>query len=56
MKITIEPTEEHAIPCPTVNLTVPDDDLSVIEVLELIKCALLAWGFHPDTVKDAFDP
>lgn len=59
MKITLEPTEntrtENGMilyPHATVSISHPDDDANIEETMELIKQALLAWGFSPKTVED----
>lgn len=60
MKITIEPTTDQsnwpAKHC-CISVTHPSDDLCMFEVIEdLIRPALLAWGFHPKTVAEHLDP
>ncbi len=49
MKITIEPTEQllpGIEPHRTVTLSLPDDDMSLKELLDnILKPALKAWGF-----------
>lgn len=59
MKITIEPTDNaillsSAAQNSKVELTHPSDDLDFEETMGLIKRACIAWGFHPDTVKEYF--
>ena len=57
MKITIEPTEKHepGVNYPTVTMQLPGDDFMVDELLdELIKPALVAWGYSPELVEEAF--
>jgi hypothetical protein len=55
MKITIEPTGDEP-GYPTVSVSRPDDTLTIDSVIEdLVRPALIAWGFHPDTVRGAFE-
>mgnify|MGYP001605013571 CR=1 FL=1 len=52
MKITLEPTDntdQHHV-----TLTLPGDDNDIDKVAELFEFVLLAWGFHPDNVKQVF--
>lgn len=55
MKITIEPTgnpENY----PTVSVSVDGNGMNIDRVIaELIRPALLAWGYQPDTVREAFE-
>jgi len=37
-----------------VELSVPADDISFDEVVELFRNAALAWGYHQKTVSDYF--
>lgn len=59
MKITIEPSEEqgkypvdqrHA----AVSLEIEGDDLTIDEVGELMRGALVAWGYSPFSVSALF--
>jgi hypothetical protein len=56
MKITISPTEnqnkEDDFKYTTVEISLPYDDVSITEALEMVRGALLAWGFHPDSVNE----
>ncbi len=53
MKITIEGTDEQK--GKSVSVEVPDDHLAMPSVVEdLLTPVLLAWGFHPQTVKETF--
>ena len=54
MRITIEPTEAYNgnFPQQTVTISVPNDNMHVGEAVELMKNALIAWGYHPDSVAD----
>ena len=56
MKITISPTEnqnkEDYFKYTTVEISLPYDDVSITEALEMVRGALLAWGFHPDSVNE----
>jgi hypothetical protein len=59
MKITIEPTEQNVnVPanqlCPKVEITLPADDVTINEIVDLLRGALIAYGFEPATVKEAF--
>ena len=51
MKITLEPTKDQSKNEPTMNypivtIEIPDDDLGIDDVLEmLINPALIAWGY-----------
>jgi len=59
MKITIQPTGRYnpnGINNCTVTVELPDDDLNITDVInELIKPALVAWGFNSMTVNDALN-
>lgn len=58
MKITIEGTLQDK--GKIVSIEVPDDDLSLFDgikttvVVDLIKPALLAWGYNKTTVEEFF--
>lgn len=58
MTISIKPTTpripEDVVHQPSVMITVTDDDLNIHEVLELVRAALLAWGFMADIIDDGF--
>ena len=60
MRITIQPTELDIItnyPHPTVSVEIPGDDLSMDQMIsDLIIPALLASGFHIDTIKKYIQP
>ena len=43
--------EQHAV-----SITHPSDHLTFEQVVELVKAALVAWGFAPSLVEDYFDP
>ena len=49
MKVTIEPTIQPAA-YTTVILSEPSDDLNAEAALEMVKRALVAWGFHWDLI------
>jgi hypothetical protein len=52
MKLTLQPTEEFPSDFVTVEISKYDDHMNLPVILdELIKPALVAWGFHPDTVE-----
>ena len=54
MRFTIEPTEAGNANHRTVSVAKPSDDLDVHALMELVRAALLAYGFHPDSIKEAF--
>jgi len=57
MKITLEPTHnqlKETYPYPKVTIDSPRDDLDIEEAMSLVEKALVAWGFHPDTVQDYY--
>lgn len=57
MKVTIEPTQDQTgetHPFPKVAIDSPHDDLDIEEAMSLVERALVAWGFHPDTVQDYY--
>jgi hypothetical protein len=58
MKIKLQPTEGHVIdlhPHRSISSELPADDLDMEQVIEdLIRPALIAWGFHPATVDKYF--
>ena len=60
MKITIQPTELDIItnyPHPTVSVEITGDELSMDQMIsDLIIPALLASGFHIDTIKKYIQP
>lgn len=52
MKITLEPTEsktQHSVVIETQH-----DGHDIDEIRELLRGALIAWGFHPETVNELF--
>jgi hypothetical protein len=57
MRLTLEPTERSPFgqSHPTITIEVPGDDRNMEEMVDdLIRPALLAFGFHPDTVYKSF--
>lgn len=50
MKITIEPTD-RVDDFITVSVASASDDIDIHEVAELLRVALLAWGFADETVR-----
>ncbi len=57
MKITIEPTQpHHTTPYTKVELSKPMDDVPFDEALELVRLALIAWGYPPGLVDEAIPP
>jgi hypothetical protein len=58
MRITIEPTQpvEGGIAHTTVAVSQPDDDLNIGEVVDLLRAALIAWGFSEKSVDDEIGP
>ena len=51
MKVTIEGTEQHlSFPSPTVTITTATDDVSVEDALDIVKRALIAYGFQPENI------
>ena len=57
MKITIEPTQDQsglstaATHC-RVTVEHPHDDLNIVEAADLVRAALIAWGFSERTVDE----
>jgi len=49
MKITIEPTK-YVEDFVTVSVSEPTDDGSVEDVVELLRAALLAWGYAESSI------
>ena len=51
MKITLKPTEypskQHSVTIETAY-----DGHNISEVVQLLADALIAWGYHPDNVKE----
>jgi len=61
MKLTLEPSAEMLVESyiksrnPIVTVSMPYDDLTITQIIDcLIKPALLAYGFHADTVDKVF--
>ena len=57
MRISLEPTQDQSGHKPNcqqhrVALEHPSDDLDIHEVGELLRWAVMAYGFHPKIVKD----
>ena len=53
MRLIMEPTEhddQHKV-----TIEVKSDDLEFDAAIELCRCALLAWGYYPQTVSDFFE-
>ena len=47
MKVTIEGTEPHnTFPSPTVTISYPGDDVDAEDALDMVKKALVAWGYQ----------
>ena len=57
MKITIETTEheKHNVAGRRVVIEQGNDDMTVMEFVQVIRQAMLAWGFHPDNVRKLLD-
>ena len=51
MKITIEPTTKDG-GYRTVSVSSPADGITLSDVMDLIEAAVLAWGFHQNTVDE----
>ena len=54
MKITIEPTGENknfAEPQQTVTIQVPSDDIQLHQAVELLRGALIAYGYQEQHVQ-----
>ena len=47
MRLTLEPSRGDA---PRVTIETAHDDLDVIDVMELVRAALLAYGYQPDSL------
>lgn len=59
MKITIEPTEDQRdkeFPFPAISLEIPGDDWEIHTVGDLIRDALIAWGFAEASVSELIAP
>lgn len=54
MTITLSPTENLKNLQQTVIVSIPSDNLTIDEVLELFKGACVAFGFPSSAVQDAF--
>lgn len=54
MKITIEPTE-HVDDFVTVSVASASDDGDIHAVAELLRVALVAWGFDEKSVRSVLD-
>jgi len=53
MKITIEDTDDQK--GKSVSVEIMDDHLTMDKLVEeLLAPVLVAWGFHPQTVKETF--
>ena len=56
MRITLEPTSEEKVRLSlqhSVILSMPSDDLNATEAVELMRSALIAWGYQKESVDDA---
>lgn len=57
MKITIEPTNEtDESGLRTISIAVSDNHLNVSDAMELVRDALVAWGFNEASINGYFDP
>lgn len=57
MKIMITPTtsqDGERIPYYSVTVEDPRDNLDFDEAVELARTALIAWGYHPKSIEEAF--
>ena len=53
MRLIIEPTDNHDIPSPRVEISIPGDDWDIYQVWDhLVKPALVAWSFPEALVDD----
>jgi hypothetical protein len=58
MKITIEPTEENVsreFAHSSVSISKPYDDVTVSDMCEMFRDAMLAMGFNAETIKEFID-
>jgi len=59
MKITIEPSADQMgeeYPYPKVTLEVPRDDVMIEEAADMMRQALLGWGFSEALVDEVISP
>ena len=54
MQLTIEGTNTET--GRIVSIIEPGDDKSMDEMADMIRAALLAWGFQPDSVDELIEP
>jgi len=56
VKIRLEPTGDGGVAYPTVEISTPRNSLDVGEVWDnLIRPALLAWGYQPENLDELVD-
>ena len=53
MKITLKPSSKDTA-YNSVTIENPSDELNLQETMDLVKAALVAWGFNVETVKEYF--
>ena len=58
MRIIIEPTEPPigSVYYTRVELSVPSDEQNFDDTLQLVRAALIAWGFHQSSLDSVFNP
>ena len=52
MKLTLEPSHGNA---PRITIETAHDDLDVADVMELVRAALLAYGYQPDSLRPWYE-
>ena len=56
MRVILEPTSTMVDLQYRVEIESPSDELTIWDLMELLKAAVLAYGYHWKPVNDIFDP
>ena len=56
MRIIFEPTDSEDHYQHKISIESKNDDLSFEDAVDLVRYALLAWGYHSELVTELFEP
>lgn len=54
MKVAITPSNSDSIAYWSVTLEIPHDDVDIIDAVDLVRAALVAWGYDSEAIAGYF--
>ena len=54
MKVAITPSNSDSIAYWSVILEIPHDDVDIIDAVDLVRAALVAWGYDSEAIAGDF--